>query len=64
MSAICEATGADITEVASAIGIDSRIGPKFLQASLGNLRSSLCLTMKTKNIAQSCKKNVPVNVMM
>ena len=35
MSAICEATGADVGEVARAIGMDSRIGPKFLQASVG-----------------------------
>ena len=31
MSAVCEATGADVSEVAQAIGRDSRIGPKFLQ---------------------------------
>ncbi|XP_054717679.1 UDP-glucose 6-dehydrogenase-like [Uloborus diversus] len=35
ISAICEATGADITEVAHGIGTDSRIGPKFLTASVG-----------------------------
>lgn len=35
MSAVCEATGADVAEVARAIGLDSRIGPKFLQASVG-----------------------------
>ena len=35
MSAVCEATGADVTEVAHAIGTDSRIGDKFLRASLG-----------------------------
>jgi len=35
MSAICEATGADVTEVSHAIGVDTRIGSKFLQASLG-----------------------------
>jgi len=35
MSAICEATGADVSEVARAVGRDSRIGPKFLQASVG-----------------------------
>ncbi|MGB0758362.1 MAG: nucleotide sugar dehydrogenase, partial [Rubripirellula sp.] len=35
MSALCEATGADIDEVARAIGSDSRIGPKFLKASIG-----------------------------
>lgn len=35
MSAICEATGADVSEVAHAVGMDSRIGNKFLQASVG-----------------------------
>ena len=35
MSEICEKTGADINEVAQAIGMDSRIGPKFLKASVG-----------------------------
>src|SRR5215216_5490135 len=35
ISALCEATGADVDEVARAIGMDSRIGPKFLKASVG-----------------------------
>jgi len=35
LSALCEATGANVSEVAKAIGMDSRIGPKFLQASVG-----------------------------
>ena len=35
ISALCEATGADVDEVADAIGRDSRIGPKFLRASVG-----------------------------
>lgn len=35
LSAICEATGADIDEVAYACGQDTRIGPKFLKASVG-----------------------------
>jgi UDPglucose 6-dehydrogenase len=35
LSEICEATGANIQEVAKAIGMDSRIGSKFLQASVG-----------------------------
>jgi UDPglucose 6-dehydrogenase len=35
MSELCEKTGADVTEVARAIGMDSRIGPKFLKASVG-----------------------------
>jgi UDPglucose 6-dehydrogenase len=35
ISALCEATDADVGEVAHAIGMDSRIGPKFLKASVG-----------------------------
>ena len=35
ISALCESTGADVDEVARAIGTDSRIGPKFLKASVG-----------------------------
>jgi UDPglucose 6-dehydrogenase len=35
LSAICEATGANIEEVAHAVGRDSRVGPKFLRASVG-----------------------------
>ena len=35
ISAICDVTGADVDEVADAIGRDSRIGDKFLRASVG-----------------------------
>ena len=35
ISALCEATGANVDEVAHAIGTDSRIGPKFLKSSVG-----------------------------
>jgi UDPglucose 6-dehydrogenase len=35
ISELCEKTGADVNEVAKAIGMDSRIGPKFLKASVG-----------------------------
>lgn len=35
ISALCEKTDANIQEVSKAIGFDSRIGPKFLQASVG-----------------------------
>jgi UDPglucose 6-dehydrogenase len=35
ISALCEKTEADIAKVARAIGMDSRIGPKFLNASVG-----------------------------
>jgi UDPglucose 6-dehydrogenase len=35
ISALCETTGADVDEVARAVGMDSRVGPKFLKASIG-----------------------------
>jgi len=35
MSELCEKTGADVNEVAKAVGMDSRIGSKFLKASVG-----------------------------
>jgi UDPglucose 6-dehydrogenase len=35
ISALCEATEADVTEVARAVGCDSRIGKKFLNAGIG-----------------------------
>ena len=35
LSALCEKTGADIDELSKAIGMDHRIGPHFLKASVG-----------------------------
>lgn len=35
ISELCEVTGANVDEVSRAIGQDSRIGPKFLKASVG-----------------------------
>jgi UDPglucose 6-dehydrogenase len=35
ISAVCEKTGADVDEVAKAIGVDPRIGDKFLRAGIG-----------------------------
>jgi UDPglucose 6-dehydrogenase len=35
ISALCEKTEADVDEVAFAVGTDSRIGPRFLKASVG-----------------------------
>ncbi|HEV7942279.1 MAG TPA: UDP-glucose/GDP-mannose dehydrogenase family protein [Solirubrobacteraceae bacterium] len=32
---VCEQLGADVVEVAQGMGLDSRIGPKFLQAGIG-----------------------------
>jgi len=35
ISALCEKTDADISEVAKAVGMDSRVGSKFLKAGIG-----------------------------
>jgi UDPglucose 6-dehydrogenase len=35
ISALCEATGADVTEISRAVGMDNRIGRRFLQSSVG-----------------------------
>lgn len=35
IAALCETTGADVQELARAVGTDARIGPKFLQAGIG-----------------------------
>jgi UDPglucose 6-dehydrogenase len=53
VSAICEATGADVDEVASAVGADSRIGPKFLKASVGFGGS--CFQKDILNLVYLCK---------
>ncbi|EEC11659.1 UDP-glucose dehydrogenase, putative [Ixodes scapularis] len=53
VSAICELTGADVSEVAHAIGSDSRIGPKFLQASIGFGGS--CFQKDVLNLVYLCE---------
>lgn len=35
ISELCEKTGADVEEVAKAVGMDSRVGSKFLKSSVG-----------------------------
>merc|ERR1711966_472421 len=35
ISALCEATGADVSEISRAVGKDDRIGKRFLQSSVG-----------------------------
>ena len=58
LSAVCEATGADVSEVARAIGLDSRIGAKFLQASVGFGGS--CFQKDLLNLVYICEKlNLP-----
>lgn len=53
LSALCEATEADIEEVAYAIGTDSRIGNKFLKASVGFGGS--CFKKDILNLVYICK---------
>ncbi len=53
VSALCERTGADIDEVARAIGTDSRIGPKFLKASVGFGGS--CFQKDVLNLTYLCE---------
>lgn len=58
LSAVCEATGADVTEVAKAVGLDSRIGSKFLQASIGFGGS--CFQKDILNLVYICENlNLP-----
>lgn len=53
ISALCEKTGADVDEVARAIGMDSRIGPKFLRASVGFGGS--CFQKDILNLVYLCR---------
>lgn len=55
MSALCEATGADVSEVSHAVGKDSRIGPKFLNASVGFGGS--CFQKDILNLVYICECN-------
>merc|ERR1712113_89460 len=53
ISALCEATGANVAEVSHAIGVDSRIGPKFLKASVGFGGS--CFQKDILNLVYLCR---------
>ena len=58
ISAVCEATGANVEEVAHAIGQDSRIGSKFLKASVGFGGS--CFQKDVLNLVYLCEAlNLP-----
>ena len=54
ISALCEETGANVDEVAYAIGKDSRIGPKFLKASVGFGGS--CFQKDILNLVYLCER--------
>ena len=53
LSALCEKTGADIEELSKAIGMDNRIGPHFLKASLGFGGS--CFQKDILNLVYLCR---------
>jgi UDPglucose 6-dehydrogenase len=53
ISALCEKTDADISEVALAVGMDSRIGSKFLNASVGFGGS--CFKKDILNLVYICR---------
>lgn len=58
ISALCERTGANIDEIAKAIGADSRIGHKFLKASVGFGGS--CFQKDILNLVYLCRHfNLP-----
>jgi UDPglucose 6-dehydrogenase len=53
IAGLCEATGADVDEVARVIGADSRIGPKFLKAGPGFGGS--CFKKDVLNLVYLCE---------
>ena len=55
ISAICEITGGNISEVEKAIGLDSRIGEKFLKAGPGFGGS--CFKKDILNLVYLCRSN-------
>lgn len=71
IAAICEATGAEVLEVADAVGRDSRIGSKFLKAGVGFGGSCfrkdilnlvyLCEHYKLNDIAQFWNSIIEIN---
>ena len=71
ISALCEKTGADVAEVAVAVGMDSRIGDRFLNASVGFGGSCfkkdilnlvyICESYGLKEVAEYWEKVVAMN---
>jgi UDPglucose 6-dehydrogenase len=53
IAALCEKTEADVTQVARAVGMDPRIGPKFLNASVGFGGS--CFKKDILNLVYICR---------
>lgn len=55
LSHLAEKVGADIKKVAQGIGMDARIGPRFLQAGIGYGGS--CFPKDVQDLIQTLKKN-------
>lgn len=61
ISALCEAVGANVNVVAKAMGLDGRIGPKFLHAGIGFGGS--CLPKDTKALVKIAEeRGVPLRI--
>ncbi len=58
ISALCERTGADVSEVSRAVGMDSRVGAKFLRSGVGFGGS--CFKKDILNLVYLCERyNLP-----
>lgn len=55
LSELCEVVGADIKEIAKGVGLDHRIGPRFLQAGVGYGGS--CFPKDVKALIHTLKEN-------
>ncbi len=55
LSRLCEKVGADIKVVAKGMGLDNRIGPRFLQAGIGYGGS--CFPKDVKGLINTAKEN-------
>ena len=55
IAALCEKTGADIKDVARGMGLDTRIGPRFLQAGVGYGGS--CFPKDVKALAKTIQQH-------
>ncbi|CAN4099396.1 unnamed protein product [Withania somnifera] len=61
MSALCEATGADVTQVSHAVGKDTRIGQKFLNVKGFLSLVYICECNGLKEVADYWKQVIKVN---